>query len=145
MGAGADATIVSSMLPAMREEIKRIPGMTLSEFVNPPNGEYSCTKEVMKKSKPDVLFLLNWISISPVLDALDELKLKIPGDVSVLVHGENALALHTKVPLAIVRSNIVVGCQRIMEVLFQIIKSGKAEKTHYYYDREILNMGSIKN
>ena len=92
-----------------------------------------------------MLFLLNWISISPVLDALDELKLKIPDDVSILVHGENALALHTKVPLVIVRSDIAVGCQKIMEALFQIIKTGKAENTRYYYDREILNLGSIKS
>jgi len=144
MGAGTDAIIVSSMLPAMRKEVKKIPGMTLNEFVNPPDGEYSCTKNIIESFRPDVLFLLNWISISPVLDALDELKLKIPDDVSILVHGENALAMHTKVPLAIVRSDVAVGCQKIMEALFQIIKTGKAENTRYYYDREILNLGSIK-
>ncbi len=144
IGAGPEATTASSMLSAMRKEVKKIPGMTLDEFVNPPEGEYLCTKAIMKKARPDVLFLLNWVSISPVLQALDELKLKIPEDVSILVHGENALALHTKVPLSIVRSDIAAGCRRIMDALLQIIKTGKAENTHYYYDREILNMGSIK-
>jgi DNA-binding LacI/PurR family transcriptional regulator len=145
IGAGDDATIASSMLPAMREAVKKNSGMTLCEFVNPPDGEYLCTKGIMEKAKPDALFLLNWISISPVLQMLDELKLKIPEDVSILVHGENALALHTKVPLAIVRSDIAVGCHKIVEVLLQIIKTGKVESTHYHYDREILNLGSIKD
>ncbi|MEI8245021.1 MAG: GntR family transcriptional regulator [Lentisphaerota bacterium] len=145
IGAGPEATTASSMLPAMRKEVKFIPGMILREFVNPPESEYMCTKAMMKKARPDVLFLLNWMSISPVLQALDELKLKIPEDVSILVHGENALALHSKVPLSIVRSDIAVGCQKIMEVLFQIIKTGKIEKMHYYYDREILNLGSIND
>ena len=144
MGAGADATIMSRMLPAMREEAEKIPGITLNEFVNHPEGEYLCTKAMMRKAKPDVLFLLNWMSISPVLSALDELKLRIPEDISILVHGENALALRTKVPLAIVRSDIAVGCQRIMDALFQIIKTGKAENKHYYEDREIINLGSIR-
>ena len=92
-----------------------------------------------------MLFLLNWISISPVMDALDELKLKIPEDVSILVHGENALAMHTKVPLAIVRNDVAVGCQKIMEALLQIIKSGEVANTRYYYDRDILNLGSIRS
>ena len=145
IGAGADAIIVSSMLPAMREEAKKISGMILDEFVNPPDGEYLCTKAMMKKAKPDALFLLNWMSISPVLSALDELKLRIPEDISILVHGENALAMHTRVPLSIVRGDIAVGCRKIMEVLLQIIKTGEADNTHYYYDREILNLGSIKS
>lgn len=145
MGAGADAIIVSSMLPAMRKETNKIPGMILDEFVNPPDGEYLCTKAMMKKAKPDALFLLNGMSISPVLSALNELKLRIPEDISILVHGENALTLHNKAPLSIVRSDIAVGCRKIMEVLFQIIKTGKVENTHYYYDREILNLGSIKS
>jgi DNA-binding LacI/PurR family transcriptional regulator len=145
IGSGSEATTASSMLPAMREEVNKFPGMTLCEFINTSNGEYVCTKEVMERIRPDVLFLLNWVSISPVLCALDELKLKIPEDVSILVHGENALALNSKVPLSIVRSNLPVGCQKIMEVLLQIIKTGKVEKKHYYYDREIFNLGSIKS
>lgn len=145
IGAGDDAKVMSRMLPAMREKAKQIPGMILDEFVNPPDGEYLCTKAMMKKAKPDALFLLNWMSISPVLSALDELKLRIPEDISILVHGENALALRTRIPLSIVRSDITVGCQKIMEVLLQIIKTGEAENTHYYYDREILNLGSIKS
>ena len=145
IGAGADAIIVSSMLPAMRKETNKIPGMILDEFVNPPEGECLCTKAIINKSKPDALFLLNWMSISPVLSALDELKLRIPEDISILVHGENALALHTRVPLSIVRSDIAVGCRKIMEVLLKIIKTGKVESSHYYYDQEILNLGSIKD
>jgi DNA-binding LacI/PurR family transcriptional regulator len=145
IGAGPEATTASRMLPTMREETEKIPGMTLNEFVNPPEGECLCTKAIIKKSKPDALFLLNWMSISPVLSALDELKLRIPEDISILVHGENALALHTRVPLSIVRSDIAVGCRKIMEVLLKIIKTGKVESSHYYYDQEILNLGSIKD
>lgn len=145
IGAGGDATFASIMLPAMREAVRKKSGMTINEFVNPPEGEYQCTKTIIKEGKPDVLFLLSWMSISPVLSALDELKLRIPEDISILVHGENALALYTRHPLAIVRSNIAVGCKKIIEVLLQIIKTGKVGNTHYYYDREILNLGSIKD
>ena len=145
IGAGSEATVASSILLSMREEVSKFPKITLSEFVNTCNGEYLDTKNAMGQTRPDVLFLLNWVSVTPVLHALEELKLKIPEDISILVHGENALALHTKVPLSIVQGNIPLGCQRIMEVLFKIIKTGKTENNRYYYDREILNLGSIKS
>ncbi len=144
IGSGTEAERATSMLPAMQEETEKISGMAVRCFVNPPEGEYARVVKLMKESKPDVLFLLNVISVSPVLQALNELNLEIPDDISILVHGENTLALHPNIPLAIVHNDTASGCRKIMGELLQIIKTGKIGNMHYDYKRKILNLGSIK-
>lgn len=144
IGSGTEAERASGMLPAMQDEIAKFPQMKLRYFVNPPEGEYSRTGKLLKEKRPDVLFLLNGISVSPVLQALSDLNLKIPDDISILVHGENALALYPNIPLAIVHTDTTSGCQKIMVELFQIIKTGHIGNMRYDYKREIMNLGSIK-
>jgi DNA-binding LacI/PurR family transcriptional regulator/DNA-binding transcriptional regulator YhcF (GntR family) len=147
LGSGRDAAFVAGrMLPAMRAALKKeFKDMSLSALINSPCGDRAALKKHLKTGPaPDALLLMNWLSVSPALQTLAELGLRVPKDISVLVNGENALALHTDPPLSIIKSDLDGECRMLTEILFEMIKTGDrggvTRKTGY----EIINRGSVR-
>ena len=141
LGHGNDAELVrKSIQPGISDVLNdlKLPKESCRTMVN--KNAYDIFKNELLEKKTDAVILMNGSAIVPALKVINECGLKVPADISILVHGEKATEMITSPPLSIIRHDYNRAAEATVEILEQIF-SGKTPED-ILYSCHILERGS---
>lgn len=97
------------------------------------------------EKRPDAIFLMSWLSIALMLQAVNDENLRIPDDISVIVNGINALSSNTVPKLASVCYDLDASCEQTVKIILQLIKNREYQAPDYIFESSIYEEESCIN
>ncbi len=97
-----------------------------------------------ERNHPDALFITNSWCILKAMEVLEANNLKVPDNVSILVHGSNALTIPTKPPLSVITTDISARSRMAMNLLQSLIRKAHNNIEANMLEYKIIDRGSIK-
>lgn len=113
------------------------------------DGGYAATKQILERSAPDyptALVISNSVMIPGVLQALKEIKLRIPEDISVVSIGGSASSSSSNPPI----TDLYIDNQRIASVMIskvtQLLDIGELNQYNFLLkEYDFVQRGSVRN
>ena len=143
-GAGADAERVDGEFRAPLDRAAAAAGIECSRLIAPFDslaGEL--TEKLRSAERPDVIFALNSWCLDQLFTALRRARLHIPGDVSLLVHGSNSLAIPSEPPCSIIDFDPAAAAAETVGALIRQLRHSSEPPPHRPIPYRITDRGSI--
>lgn len=142
-GAGADAERVDGEFraPLDRAAAEPVECSRLIASFDSLAGEL--TEKFRSAERPDVIFALNSWCLDQLFTALRRTRLHIPGDVSLLVHGSNSLAIPSEPPCSIIDFDPAAAAAETVGALIRQLRHSSEPPPHRPIPYRITDRGSI--
>lgn len=147
-GMGEDASIVYNEVIAGKKDFLRkykLPASAVSSAITKGgNIKQILTNRLGRADKPDAIFLMNWLSIRPTLQALAQQNMSVPDDISIIVQGASALDVHTTPVMSAIYPSIRNISVNAVKILTVMLKDGRNKAGNIVVNSMFDQRGSTK-
>lgn len=143
-GAGDDAQGVDSNFKSHLEYAANEANIKITRLLGSFESLADELTEILRSpQRPDVIFALNSWCLQQIFTALRRTKLKIPEDISLLVHGSNSLAIPSDPPCSIIDFDLTAAATATVNTLISQLRNLTETLTHCHIPYRITDRGSI--
>ena len=129
VGEGSDAILVRDRFSSFLQEECQKNDIKFSDCVSDCDLEETQLKKLLKSNqRPDSIFLMNSWSAQKLFDVCAKLKLNIPSDIAIIIHGYNAISMPALPLLSLLCLDISECARNAVNMLMELI-SGASRKS----------------